>query len=154
MAAARDCELTADRREYGFHLVAQRHQDRNGDHGNEGKNQGVLHESLASLALQTAQRALGANDKFVNNSFHPLSVKNSLKTFTRRIWHTLPQNLPIALLVESLMPYSTKQETSTRKYGLYRRGSPSETRAGMEDINRRWSCSINEHRAKSPEGFA
>ena len=81
MAAARDRELTGDGRKYALHLVAQRHQYGDGDNGNEGQNQSVLHESLTFLALHPAQRALGANNKFVNNSSHLPSVKNSLNTF-------------------------------------------------------------------------
>ena len=69
MAASRDCELTGNGRKYAFDLVAQGDQDRDGDHGNESENQGVLHESLALLALHPAQRALGASDNCVDHNF-------------------------------------------------------------------------------------
>ena len=67
VAAARDRELTCDGREYALDLVTQGDKDGDGDHGNEGENQGVLHESLALLALHPAQRAFGANNYFVDH---------------------------------------------------------------------------------------
>ena len=69
MAAGGDRELAADVREHGLDLVAQGDQDRDGDHGNEGENQGILHESLALLALHLAQSAFGAGNYFVDHCF-------------------------------------------------------------------------------------
>jgi hypothetical protein len=69
VAGSRISELTADRREYALNLVTEGDQDRDGDHRNEGENQGVLHESLAFLALHPAQRFFGANNYFVDHCF-------------------------------------------------------------------------------------
>jgi hypothetical protein len=79
VAASRDCELTGNGREYAFDLVAQGDQDRDGDHGNESENQGVLHESLALLALHPAQRALGAINNFVDHCSSPPLNKKCLE---------------------------------------------------------------------------
>ena len=67
VAAARYCELTGDGREHALNLVTQCNQDGDGDHGNEGENQGVLHKSLTLLALHPAQRAFGAKNYFVDH---------------------------------------------------------------------------------------
>ena len=67
VAAGSNRELTRDGREYALDLVAQGDQNGDGDHGNEGENQGVLHESLALLALHPAQRAFGAKNYFVDH---------------------------------------------------------------------------------------
>jgi len=69
VAGSRICELTGDGREHGLDLVAQGDEDRDGDHGNESENQGVLHESLALLALHPAQRDFGASNYFVDHCF-------------------------------------------------------------------------------------
>src|SRR5277367_3630852 len=71
VAASRDCELTGDGREDALDLVAQGDQDRDGDHRNESENQGVLHESLALLALHPAQRGFSACNNFVDHCFSP-----------------------------------------------------------------------------------
>jgi hypothetical protein len=81
VAASRNSELTGNRREYAFDLVAQGDQDRDGDHGNEGENQGVLHESLALLALHPAQCALGAINNFVDHCSSPPLNKKCLEIF-------------------------------------------------------------------------
>ena len=49
MTAARHGELTRDRREHALDLAAQGQQDADGDHGDEGQDQGVLGEALAFL---------------------------------------------------------------------------------------------------------
>jgi len=82
VAAARDRELTGDGREYALNLVTQCNQDGDGDHGNEGENQGILHESLTLLALHPAQRALGAKNNFVD---HSLFTSPLIKIF-KKIW--------------------------------------------------------------------
>jgi hypothetical protein len=69
VAASRDCELTGDGREYALDLVTQGNEDGDGDHGNESENQGVLHESLALLALHPAQRDFGASNYFVDHCY-------------------------------------------------------------------------------------
>ena len=46
MAAARVGELAGDGRKNRFDLFTQPKQDRNGNYGNEGENQGVFNESL------------------------------------------------------------------------------------------------------------
>jgi hypothetical protein len=58
--------LTANRREYFRDLVTQGDKHRDGDHRNESENQGVLHESLALLALHPAQRDFSAFNYFVD----------------------------------------------------------------------------------------
>ena len=68
-------QLAADRREHALDLIAQGDQDRDGDHGNEGENQGVLHESLAFLALHPAQCAFGANNYLVDHCLFTSSQK-------------------------------------------------------------------------------
>ena len=89
VAASGDGELAGDGREYALDLIAQRNQDRDGDHGNEGENQGVLNESLAFLALHPAQCGFGAGNNFIDHylftSFdsekrsgaHPLVMENA-----------------------------------------------------------------------------
>jgi len=69
MAASRLRELARNAREHRLDLAAQGDQDRDGDHGNEGENQGILHESLALLALHPAQRNFGAFNNFVDHYF-------------------------------------------------------------------------------------
>jgi hypothetical protein len=88
VAAGCDRELTRDGRKYALHLVAQGDKNGDGDHGNEGENQGVLHESLALLALHPAQRALGAGNYFVDHCF--------LTTFHKKLF--LGENLGAPLL--------------------------------------------------------
>jgi hypothetical protein len=46
MAASRIRELTADGREYALNLSAQGDQDGDGDDGDKGENQGILHKCL------------------------------------------------------------------------------------------------------------
>ena len=75
MAAAGISQLAADGREDALDLVAQGNKDGNGDHGNEGENQGVFHEGLALLALHTAQRNFGASNYFVDHCFFTSSLK-------------------------------------------------------------------------------
>ena len=62
-------ELARDGRKYALDLVTQGDEDGDGDHGNEGENQGVLHESLALLALHPAQREFRASNYFVDHCF-------------------------------------------------------------------------------------
>jgi len=71
VAASRNCELTGDGRKHPLDLVAQGDEDGYGDHGNKGENQGVLHESLALLALHPAQRDFSASNNFVDHCFSP-----------------------------------------------------------------------------------
>jgi hypothetical protein len=81
MAASSNGELTGDGREDALNLAPQGEQDTDGDHGNEGENQGVLHESLALFALHPAQRGFGACDKFDDHCFSPPFRENLLKKF-------------------------------------------------------------------------
>ena len=78
VAASRLRELTRDGREDALNLVTEGDQDRDGDHGNEGENQGVLHESLALLALHPAQRAFGASNNFVDHCVFTTLHKKSV----------------------------------------------------------------------------
>jgi hypothetical protein len=49
VTAARDGELAGDRREDASDFSAQPDQRRNGNDGNKGQDQGILHEGLAFL---------------------------------------------------------------------------------------------------------
>jgi hypothetical protein len=69
VAASSILELAGNGREHALNLAAEGDQDGDGDHRNESQNQGVLNESLALLALHTAQRNFGASNYFVNHCF-------------------------------------------------------------------------------------
>ena len=47
MTAARNCELARDRRKDDFDFIAEPNQNRDGNDGNKGQDQGVLDEGLA-----------------------------------------------------------------------------------------------------------
>jgi hypothetical protein len=64
-------ELAGDRREYALDLVAQGDQNGDGHHGYEGQDECVLNQGLTLFALETMQRALGANNYFVDHCFSP-----------------------------------------------------------------------------------
>jgi hypothetical protein len=81
MAASSNGELTGDGREDALNLAPQGEQDTDGDHGNEGENQGVLHESLALPALHPAQRNFGASNNIVDRWFSPPLYKKISKGF-------------------------------------------------------------------------
>jgi hypothetical protein len=51
MAATRNGKLAGDRRENRFYLAAQSNQHRNGDHGDERQDQGVLDQGLAFFSV-------------------------------------------------------------------------------------------------------
>ena len=69
MAASRISELTANRREYALDLVAQGNQDRDGDHGNEGENEGVLHQRLPLLAGATGSQKIQNSNSHLGSCF-------------------------------------------------------------------------------------
>jgi hypothetical protein len=85
VAAGCDGQLAGDGREYTLDLVAQGNQDGDGDHGNEGENQGVLHESLALLALHPAQRDFGASNYFVDHCFFTSLLIKIVQKFCRAV---------------------------------------------------------------------
>ncbi len=51
MAAAGDGELAGDRGEDAFDFIAEPYQRRYGDHGDEGQDQGIFDQGLASPLL-------------------------------------------------------------------------------------------------------
>jgi hypothetical protein len=81
VAASRISELAANGRKYALNLITQGDQDRDGDHGNEGENQGVLNESLTLLALHPAQREFSAINNFVDHCCFTSSRKKMFKTY-------------------------------------------------------------------------
>ena len=51
MAASRNRELAGDGREDGFDFITEPDQNRNGDNGNKGQDQGVFDQGLAFLVI-------------------------------------------------------------------------------------------------------
>lgn len=70
-------ELAVDLGEDGADIAADRHQDRNSHHRDEGQDQGVFHQGLTLLALELTERGFRADNNVVDHFvFHLLSKKS------------------------------------------------------------------------------
>jgi hypothetical protein len=109
VAASCNCELTCDGRKHALDLVAQGDEDGDGDHGNESENQGILHESLALLALHPAQRDFSASNNFVDHCFSPPLNKKMFKNIQKLRLSQATVSLSMKVSLTMIISYANRK---------------------------------------------